>query len=429
MLEQNRFLAMKKLAKDIRKQNEQTFESFEKESIGDAIREKDEFIESIIDNMDIAFSDGDKGKEEKQIFRANLLIPDDLDFFTSYSKDKNIRNLMNKYAVGIEDIMSKITELNLYSKYIDTFNEKPKKDNFVDNMVEISTPEKEPKQEKPNISPKEAESLLDEIEDLSNAMEELDIRKNNEPEEKSSIAIEPEIVKEQKVEEEPSIDIKPIKEQPKEEIVAPFTFEEFKEMNEKAEPSFVENLDFEKEEPTVVENFDFEEEKEEPNIVEDFNFEEEKEEPNIVENFDFEERKDKSNDFNIDIEQPKETEEIEMADEIENIGSAVSEFVEEYTKVKKELEFTQAKSEKFLSEKEELKKQLMSLKEEKEKIEKQNNDLKEKVEKIEEELEKQNKENKVLKEQVSEMEKTAKQSSDLLKEIYKTIPKKRFNVK
>ena len=32
---------------------------------------------------------------------------------------------MNKYAVSIEDIMSKITELNIYGKYIDAMDEEP----------------------------------------------------------------------------------------------------------------------------------------------------------------------------------------------------------------------------------------------------------------------------------------------------------------
>ena len=388
MLEQNRFLAMKKLANDIRKENEKIFARFENEPIGDAIREKDEFIESIIDNMDIAFSDGDKGKEEKQIFRANLLIPDDLEFFSAYSKDKNIRNLMNKYAVGIEDIMSKITELNLYSKYIDTFNAEKaeEKDDFVDNMIEIAQEPKEeieepkvevPEEPKIDISPKEAESLLEEIEDLSNAMEELEIKKYDEPEENSSIAIEPEVIEELKpIDDIPSIDI---------------------------------------------------DEPEKEDFIESFTFEEDKEEPKDVdEKEDIEEETD---DFDLDVEEETESEDIEITDEIENIGSAVSEFVDEYTKVKKELEFTQAKAEKFIAEKDELRKQATSLKEEIEKLEKQNTELRERLEKTTEELSKQKEENKTLKTQVQDMEKTAKQSSDLLKEIYKSIPKKRFNVK
>ena len=184
MLEENRFLAVRNLAKDIRQENENLFESLKNEPVMESIRKKDEFIDSVINEMDIAFSEGDKGREERKIFRANILIPDDLEFFQSYSKDKNIRNLMNKYAVGIDDIMSKITELNLYSKYIDIFSEKPedgtpkeKTNDFVGEMV--------------NISSKDAENLLDEIEDLSNAMEDLDIN-NKEVKEEKPISLEPE---------------------------------------------------------------------------------------------------------------------------------------------------------------------------------------------------------------------------------------------
>ncbi len=159
MLEKERFLAIKKLANKIRKDNEDLFKKFEKESVEDAINEKEEFIENVIDSMGIHFDDGEQGREEKQIFRANILLPDDLDFFETYSKDKNIRNLMNKYQVSIEDVMSKITELNIYGDYIDTFAGDT--DDFVDEMV--------------NISSKEAENLLDEIEDLSNVMESLNV--------------------------------------------------------------------------------------------------------------------------------------------------------------------------------------------------------------------------------------------------------------
>ena len=164
MLEKERFLAVKKLARDIRDDNKKIFKSFKKLPFDEAIERKNEFINSVIDNMDIAFSDGEQGREEKQMFRANILIPDDKDFFESYSNDKNIRNLMNKYAVSIEDIMSKITELNIYSKYLDNTEEKIDpidEPTFVDEMVKIS--------------PKEAESLLDEIDNLSSVMEDLDL--------------------------------------------------------------------------------------------------------------------------------------------------------------------------------------------------------------------------------------------------------------
>lgn len=198
MLEKERFLALKKLAKDIREDSKSFFKKVEKESFDEAIAEKNKFIESVLDNMSIAFSDGEEGKEEKQILRANILIPDDEEFFETYSKNKNIRNLMNKYAVNIEDIMSKITELNIYGKFLEEDS-----DDFVDEMVKIT--------------PKEAEDLLDEIDDLSNTLTNLDL----------SQAIKKETKKEAK------------KETPKEE--PSFIKEEYKELVEetKEEPSFI----------------------------------------------------------------------------------------------------------------------------------------------------------------------------------------------
>ena len=165
MLEKERFLAIKKLACDIREDNKKLFKSFSKLPIDEAVERKNEFIDSVIKNMDIAFSDGEQGREEKQMFRANILIPDDKDFFKNYSEDKNIRNLMNKYAVSIEDIMSKITELNIYGKYIKE----------IDNEVDNNSDELTFVDEMVKISPKEAESLLDEIDNLSSVMEDLDL--------------------------------------------------------------------------------------------------------------------------------------------------------------------------------------------------------------------------------------------------------------
>lgn len=162
MLEKEKFLAIKKLANKINKDNKDFFRKISKLPADEAVQEKEEFIESIIDSMDIKFDEGEQGREEKQIFRANILIPDDDDFFNTYSKDKNIRNLMNKYAVSLEDIMSKITELNIYGNYIDKFDDS---DDFIDEMV--------------NMSSKEAENLLDEIEDLSSVMEDLNIPSDN----------------------------------------------------------------------------------------------------------------------------------------------------------------------------------------------------------------------------------------------------------
>ncbi len=163
MLEKERFLAIKKLARNIREDNKELFKKLEKKSNDAAIKEKDKFIESIVSNMSIAFSEGEQGREEKQIFRANILIPDDEEFYDSYSKDKNIRSLMKKYAVNIEDVMSKITELNIYGKYIE---DQEDESDFVDEMVKIS--------------PKEAENLLDEIDNLSNTLTNLDLTNKEE---------------------------------------------------------------------------------------------------------------------------------------------------------------------------------------------------------------------------------------------------------
>ena len=318
MLEKNRFLAIKNLAKDIRKENEKLFKAFAKETVDDAVREKEEFIESVVDSMDIAFSDGEQGKEERQIFRANLLIPDDLDFFNAYSKDKNIRNLMNKYAVGIEDIMSKITELNIYGKYIDIFSEEEEKkteDDFVDEMV--------------NLSSKEAESLLDEIEDLSSVMEELDIP-TDETKEEADAALEPEVIEEETTEDE--------------EVVS-----------------------------------------------------EESEEPAL------------------------EMKDMEINDEFEDISNAVSGFVDEYTKVKDDLDIAEAKLKKFNAE---LASQITALRDENEELKKSNLESADALNKAREEAKMISNENVTLKEQIKVMETKIRQSADLLKKIYNSIPKK-----
>lgn len=170
MLEKERFLAIKHLAHDIREDNKKVFKSFKKLPYDEAVKKKNEFIDSVIDNMDIAFSDGEKGREEKQIFRANILLPDDKEFYETYSKDKNVRSLMNKYNVGIEDIMSKITELNVYENYMEDYDKEVSYEDptFIDEMVKIT--------------PSEAESLLDEIDNLSSVMEDLDINVEEKPE-------------------------------------------------------------------------------------------------------------------------------------------------------------------------------------------------------------------------------------------------------
>ncbi len=201
MLEKERFLAIKKLANKIRKDNEDLFKALENVTPEEAIREKEEFIEKIIDSMGIRFEDGEQGREEKQIFRANILLPNDDAFYKEYSKDKNIRNLMNKFAVGIEDIMSKITELNVYGKY----EEEP---DFVNEMMDVSS--------------KDAESLLEEIEDLSSVMAGLNLDNitdedlpeipsipedniKEEPKEEKKI-MKPEVISEDEEEEEPDLE-------------------------------------------------------------------------------------------------------------------------------------------------------------------------------------------------------------------------------
>ena len=178
MLEKERFLAIKKLARDIRKENKEILKKIEKMPSDKAMEEKNKFIDSVMENMTDAFSDGEQGKEEKQIFRANILIPDDEKFYDTYSNNKNIRNLMTKYAVSIEDIMSKITELNIYGKYIEEnpVEENSEETNFVDEMVKIS--------------PKQAEDLLDEIDNLSNTLTNLDLSQINEYKEKKLNNIE-----------------------------------------------------------------------------------------------------------------------------------------------------------------------------------------------------------------------------------------------
>ena len=177
MLDKEKFLAIKKLAKDIRKDNEKLFKTLSKESIDKAVKDKEDFINSVIKKMDIHFSEGDEGKEEEQLLRANILIPDDSEFMNSYSKDKNIRNLMNKYAVGIEDIMNKIKELNLYEKYIEDFSESEDKlDKDIDFVSEMTKKKK-----------KKAEDLLDEIENLSEEISDLDIKEDSKEYDKSSL--------------------------------------------------------------------------------------------------------------------------------------------------------------------------------------------------------------------------------------------------
>lgn len=206
MLEKDRFLEIKNLAQEIRKENEELFESLKKVSLEEAIEEKEEFIENVINNMEIEFSEAEKGKAEMQIFRANILIPDDVEFFQEYSNDKNIRNLMNKYLVNVEDIMSKITELNIYGKYIDAFNE-DKEEDFVEEMTK----------ETENVS-NDAMNLLEEVKSLTSdidatlgeiedSKEEFDLNAIDGYEEDSELDQEEEKINLLEPEEIPSIDI------------------------------------------------------------------------------------------------------------------------------------------------------------------------------------------------------------------------------
>ncbi|MBR3199116.1 MAG: hypothetical protein IKG27_03780 [Bacilli bacterium] len=184
MLEKERFLAIKKLARDIRKENKEIFKKIGKKPADQAMKEKEKFIDAMIEEMAIAFSEGEQGREEKQIFRANILIPDDEEFYASYSKDKNIRSLMKKYVVNIEDIMSKITELNIYGKYLEE-----EETDFVDEMTKISK--------------EQAEDLLDEIDSLSNTLTDLDLTEEKEAPKKEPKFIKPdieEVIPETKVE-------------------------------------------------------------------------------------------------------------------------------------------------------------------------------------------------------------------------------------
>ena len=192
MLSKKRFLAIKKLAKEVREANEDIFEKFTNEPLEKAIKDKDKFVSKIME--EINFSDGEQGKEEKQMFRAGVLIPDDDDFYTVYFEDKNIRSLMNRYAVSIEDIMSKITELNIYGKYFEECKneEEPVTGDFVDEMV--------------NMPFESAESLLNEISDLADSMEkELSIT-DNDTEEKTDISSVEEYENEENFEDISSVD-------------------------------------------------------------------------------------------------------------------------------------------------------------------------------------------------------------------------------
>ena len=61
MLEQERFLAIKKLARDIREDNKIFFNNLEDEDVESAIKQKEDFVDKIISNMASAFSAGEQG--------------------------------------------------------------------------------------------------------------------------------------------------------------------------------------------------------------------------------------------------------------------------------------------------------------------------------------------------------------------------------
>ena len=73
MLEKERFLAIKKLAHDIREDNRKIFKSFKKLPFDEAVERKNDFIDSVIENMNIAFSDGDKVEKKNRCLELTSL--------------------------------------------------------------------------------------------------------------------------------------------------------------------------------------------------------------------------------------------------------------------------------------------------------------------------------------------------------------------
>lgn len=322
MLEKSRFLTIKKIAREVRRKNENVFKAFATESMEDAIREKEELIESVLAGNTIEFSEGEQGKEEKQIFRANLLIPDDQEFFETYTKDKNIRNLMNKYAVSIEDIMSKITELNIYGKYIEEFNYQEPEYNdepFVNEMIDIPA--------------NEADSLLGEIEDLSDSIDDIVPRDEEEPQ-----------------------------------------TEEQTEFN----PAFI-NDDIEEENSPAI---------------------------------------DDSNEESTVSEEKEET------DDFDDISNAVSDFVDEYSHIQEVLNKAKEDLEEATNNNNNMKEELAQLKEENETLRKNNLESANSLNNMRSEKNLLENENITLKEQIKVMDKKIKQSAELLKRIYNSIPKR-----
>lgn len=345
MLEKDRFLDIKEMARNVREDNRTLFQAFKQESAEDAIREKDEFIETIIDSMDINFSAGELGKEEKQIFRANVLIPDDDEFFETYSKNKNIRDLMKHYAVSIEDIMSKITELNIYSSYLNS-----SRDNKIENGIEAELKEeyaeaptyaKQPNDNSfvdamVNLSSNDAANLLDEIESLSKAMEGFNVKGKEE---------------------------KP-------------------------------NFNFDEKENKQSFNFDYfkkESKEEKPEIK----VQEEKKEPSY------------SSDMSID-----------------DISEAVDGFVDDYNSIQTDLKQIRRELDNHKRENKDLKEQLRTLKDEAYEVQKNNLESSKTLKEARKRNERLENENFELREQIRTMQDQLKRTSDLLKKIYQSIPRR-----
>lgn len=436
MLGKEEFLAIKRLAQSIRKDNEKFFDSLENAGLEDSIREKNSFLDNILEGYKGNFSEGHRGKEERQIFRANVLIPDDVEFFESYGNDKNIRSLMEKYKVNIEDVMAKITELNIYGSYIDVFNtpEKPNNEPKVPEKIETPKPIiediQEPKKEKQmdfvdelvGLSDKKAESLLEEIENLSKtafkfAEDAKKERKSLEIEEKTDI--EP---KQQVEHNTGKIDIdeilkKKIEQPRKENVLREIT----KEKKHEETPKEIEKPKVESEEKATK----IKEEKGEKEFSMDLSELEEEIKPKKST------RKTKIEDTSID-------------DDFDNISSIVSGFVDEYNKVKKDYanlngdyvniksNYADIKSDyadltgenKDLESK--LKKQdkeIDQLNKEIESLKKNNSEKIESINKLHDENEKLISDNADLKLQITEMREKISKSSALIKKIYNSIPR------
>lgn len=162
MLSKERYLELKNLATKTHRENRALFMALKNASIEDSIKEKEEFLEAVLDKLDIDFAPNTMGKEEKVVFRANLLIPDDEEFLENYNNDKNVRFLANKYGVSAEDVINKIFELNKYNDSEDNDT------NFVDEIVK-QTKTKKTYTEEPKV--KKHSKKIDEEEDFNGVLD------------------------------------------------------------------------------------------------------------------------------------------------------------------------------------------------------------------------------------------------------------------